>query len=287
MDKMARAKARRAYFRQRERDQGAHLVKALRGRYQKTFSKPQLEVRKLTRRARWRLNAHNPHSRTLWFTALARELSRQLEGDTHFIQMDRPIYFVTIIDDRQKIIPDRVAYKDWPEWMQREPEPTWRQMRSAYSKALSQCDCIGMLDVAMYVSAKQVFVYNTVYSVHAHALVWNSTEAALKKLFRNLPTPFRANIDYATPIDIKCINAADFLQMVWYVSKMPRKQYQLWRRDSDRLRQFKGNINGVNSVRLYALMADVTLDQLTFSHGEGRDVLARMGKRVARFRTTH
>ncbi len=287
MDRFARAKARRAYFRQRERDQGAHLVKALLGHYQKTFSKPQLEVRKLTRRARWALNAHNPHSRTLWFTALARELSRQLEGDPHFIQMDRPIYFVTIIDDKQTIFPDRSTFEHLPERMRPKPEPTWSQMRSAYSKALNQCDCIGMLDVAMYVSAKQVFVCNTVYNVHAHALVWNTTEAALKDLFRNLPTPFRALIEYATPIDIKCINPADFLQMVWYVSKMPRKQYQVyWKRDSNRQRQFRGKINGVNSVRLYALMVDLTLDQLTFAHGEGREVLARVRKRLRHFRNT-
>ena len=72
--------------------------------------------------------------------------------------------------------------------------------------------------------------------------------------------------------------------MIWYVCKTPYKQYQLWQRqESDSLQQKRRQINGVNSVRLYADLHDVTLDELTLAGGEGRPFLKALRQDVRRW----
>jgi hypothetical protein len=79
-----------------------------------------------------------------------------------------------------------------------------------------------------------------------------------------------------TPVpSIIRLKEGDLLQMAWYVSKMPRKQYQLWKRPTETLKQYKRDINGVNSVRLYAAMHGFSLEQLAVASGKGVHVLER------------
>ena len=52
-------------------------------------------------------------------------------------------------------------------------------------------------------------------------------------------------------------------------TKAPRKQYQLWRREKGSLKQYKRAINGVNSVRLFAAMQGITLEELTLAGAPG------------------
>jgi hypothetical protein len=58
---------------------------------------------------------------------------------------------------------------------------------------------------------------------------------------------------------------------------MPRHQYQIWQRiHGEGLQLKKTSINGINSVRLYLAMHDITLDQLVVSGGRGDRVLRKM-----------
>ena len=63
--------------------------------------------------------------------------------------------------------------------------------------------------------------------------------------------------------------------MTWYTAKTPRRQYQLYTRDSGTLKQYNYPINEVNAVRLYTEMNGLTLPELSFASGMGRSILRR------------
>ncbi|BAU92608.1 hypothetical protein MPPM_4003 [Methylorubrum populi] len=64
---------------------------------------------------------------------------------------------------------------------------------------------------------------------------------------------------------------------------MPRKQYQLWQRERGSLQQYKGQINGVNAVRLYAALRPLLLPHLTLAGGAGRSIRRRTLRAAARW----
>ena len=314
-------KSARAEFRKRERRQGRRLMRALMDSRQQFVADTWSKYSKLLRINRWMMNAHNHHSRAFWFTVMAQELARHLAGDPSLTRIDQPIYFVTIID-RQQVIDPAMNQDDQDEEISRrrtpprmhKPEdflsgpttwdrkrvrrqrprvsrwpaknPAWNSMLKVYAKCLAGFNCIGVLDAALYVSARRVLFCDRLISVHAHALVWNIIEAELMQRAELIRNDMQALVPYATSIDIKQIDPSDYLQMVWYVIKMPRKQYQVHQRTTCRVRQYRRPINGVNSVRLYDVMKDLTLNQLTFAQGTGKRVLARMEERLARRKPT-
>jgi hypothetical protein len=71
-----------------------------------------------------------------------------------------------------------------------------------------------------------------------------------------------APFPYASAVKWTRINPEDLFQMAWYVTEAPRSQYQVWKRAAERFKQLKRDLNGVNAVRVYKAMKDVTLDQL-------------------------
>jgi hypothetical protein len=94
-------------------------------------------------------------------------------------------------------------------------------------------------------------------------------------------------LPYAKAVDFRRIEDGDLLQMIWYMSKSPRKQIQLYRRPRS-LKQFKGAINGVNAVRLYSSMRNITLSDLAVASGRGVNLLTQVegdiGEWIARNR---
>ena len=251
----------------RELRQGAHLAKALVGRHQMSFTRPRRELRRLKLKKAVLLIAHNPHSRCLWFKSLVRHLGNVVEAKPPSYQLGSALYFVTIIDRNQTIDPDF-------EWNGEGKNPTWAQMKVAYSQHLFGFDYIGMLDSALFVSTQRVFNKPRLINVHLHALIWNTDEAALDAAATRLAVrQVRPLYSYAKTFDCRPVCSEDFLQVVWYMSKAPYKQYQLSTRDTGRIRQYRGPINLINSVRLYATMRNQTLDRLTLAGGRGYEVL--------------
>jgi hypothetical protein len=86
-------------------------------------------------------------------------------------------------------------------------------------------------------------------------------------------------LPYATAVEFERVRDGDLLQMLWYVCKTPYKQYQVWQGENS-LRQWKRDLNGVNSVRLYAELRNATLDQLTLAGGEGRAFLKALRRDI-------
>src|SRR3954454_2426826 len=141
-----------------------------------------------------------------------------------------------------------------------------------------------MIDVAYYTSVRRVLGRNIVLLPHVRCLVWGVRQRELDAVCRDIRSQIKPLLPYATAAQYKRVRDGDLLQMVWYVCKTPYKQYQLGQREkSDSLQQWDRQINGVNSVRLYADLHDVTLDQLTLVGGQGRSLLKALRQDVQRW----
>jgi hypothetical protein len=103
---------------------------------------------------------------------------------------------------------------------------------------------------------------------HTHSLVWGIKERKLAEHWQGMDWKMRPLFPYASAVRWTSINPAHLFQMAWYVTEAPRSQYQVWKRDTGS-KQAKRELNGMNSVRVYKAMKDVTLDQLTLAGGEG------------------
>jgi hypothetical protein len=139
-------------------------------------------------------------------------------------------------------------------------------------------NCLGMIDVACYVSSAQVLASRGAshsYLPHFHGLVWGISERELERRCAFIRLKMKTFFKYATSAKFRRVEPGDLGQVLWYVIKAPQKQYQLWRQQDNHIRQWKRKINGVNSVRIYAEMRDVTLDKLTVANGAGKKLLAR------------
>lgn len=177
-----------------------------------------------------------------------------------------PVFFVTLIDEAQIVYPAGCTrgYR---------PNPQIVDIRRHYRRALQGLDYLGMLDPAFYVSTQRVQGVPRFLLWHAHALVWNTSKAALDAWAERVRPTMSAYLPYASAVDCRSVRPRDLRQVIWYANKTPYKQYQLWRRDAGSLGQQKRNMNGINSVRLYAEMRDMTLPELALAGGAGQLLL--------------
>lgn len=253
-------------FAMREHEQATNLTKGLRGHHQREFKRPEREVRRLHRSRAGELGTHNPFARELWMREWGGGLCDEIGACGPRWKPDEPVYFLTLID-RQQIVRPRD-----PESFQR-PNPSFRAIRRSYARALRGFDYVGMLDPALYVSTQWVERVPRFVLWHLHALVWNTSTAALDRWAEGARWSMRPYLKGASSVDIAKVRNGDLHQVIWYTAKMPRKQYQLWTREKGSLQQYKRQINGVNAVRLYAQMSELTLPNLTLAGGFGRPIL--------------
>lgn len=157
----------------------------------------------------------------------------------------------------------------------RHPDPTFREIRRVYAAAMTGLDYIGLLDPALFVSTQHREGVPRFIQWHLHALVWNTSEPELNAWAERVRPTMDAYLPGASSVKISLIRPADFLQVIWYTTKMPRKQCQVWLRERGSLQQYKRQINGVNSVRLYAALRPLRLPHLTLSGGAGRPIRRR------------
>jgi hypothetical protein len=253
-----------------ERRQGRHLKKHLRGPRQKTFFRAVDGLPPLRGEAQGLLNARNEYARGRWFRAMAGNLCRELGAKPPRFIPPWPVYFLTVTDRRQIVYPGHDEEQGFK-------SPTVEQIRETYSQLLRRLDYIGMLEPALYVSAHRTHHVSRFIHYHVHALVWSIERRKLDEICKDIRANIGALLPYATAADYEPVTRATLLYVLNYATKMPRHQYQLWKRpQTTSYQQYKRNINGVNSVRLYGAMRDITLDQLVLSGGKGDRILKRM-----------
>jgi hypothetical protein len=145
-----------------------------------------------------------------------------------------------------------------------------------------------MLDPALFVSAQRTHEVPRFICYHVHALLWGLSQEELDEFLERTRGKIKALLPYATSVDARPIRAGTLLRVISYVAKMPRHQYQLAPRPNTiSLKQYKRNVNGVNSVRLYGAMKDCTLDGLVLSGGAGNRVLKHMLRDLHDWRLEH
>lgn len=250
----------------REHAQASRLIGGLRGYHQQIYLKPERQVRRLGRRQASELGAQNPYAREFWMRSLGAELCREVGARAPDWAPEVPVFFVTLIDEAQIVYPAGCTrgYR---------PNPQIVDIRRHYRRALQGLDYLGMLDPALYVSTQRVQGVPRFLLWHAHVLVWNTSKRALDDWAASVRPKMSAYLPYASAVDCQQIRPPDLRQIIWYTGKTPYKQYQVWRRDAGSLGQQKRNINGINSVRLYAELRDITLPELTLAGGLGQPLL--------------
>jgi hypothetical protein len=270
-------------FLKRKFDQDKHLQSAIKGHHQRFFLHPSTEVKRLRRAHRWFLGAFNGHARALWFRSVAARLCKHLGARPKDWIPYQPVYFLTLIDaDLARHGSDSGLREDLREASAGKTSISRAVKR--FSSVLGDLNCFGMIDVSCYVSSGTVLGQQEThtYLPHFHGIVWGISEEDLERkcgcIRKNMKTFFK----YATSGHFKLVKPGDLLQVIWYMCKTPRKQYQLWKRMDERIRQYKRAINGVNAVRLYSETRNVTLDQLTVVTGEGTKLLAAVMKELRR-----
>lgn len=263
-------------FAVREHDQALRLIMALRGSHQREYSRPAREVHRLREGHAHRLYAHNAFARERWMRALGGQLCAALGARPPWYRPVQPVWFVTLVDRRQIVRgPDTTRFP--------RPDPTFREIRRTYAAAMTGLDYVGLLDPALFVSTQHQEGVPRFIHWHLHTLVWNISRTELDAWADGVRATMDAYLPGASSVDIERVRPADLLQVLWYTAKMPRKQYQLWQRERGSLQQYKGQINGVNAVRLYAALRPLRLPHLTLAGGAGRPIRRRTLRAAARW----
>jgi hypothetical protein len=195
-------------------------------------------------------------------------LASHLGAEPPDFRLPVPLYFLTLIDKRHIVNPDPEYSEFWESY-------SLRKIRTAYGNALRGLNHLSMLDVALYVSTQRTHGVDRFLHFHTHSLVWGIKQSKLDELCTSISWGMRPLFAYMRGAKFSLVNAQDLFQMTWYVTKAPRSQYQFWFRDTERSKQMDRPLNGVNSVRVYKAMKDVTLDQLALAGGEGVRLLDR------------
>lgn len=254
-------------FIERERAQGRHLRQALLARrYEpRLFRMPQAEVGNLGQVVGRSLFAPNPEARVRWLRTFASTVCKHLRAKAPGRRPKKPVYMLTLISDRG-LQSERSA-------------PSPRELRHEYQRHLLGLNYAGMIEPALYVRLPHGEHYPRGVLWHMHALVWGISEEDLEERCRRLRRSYRTLIPRATPAQYDLVRPGDLLQVIWYINKAPRTQYEITKaRDSlvGRLRQYTHPMNGVNSVRLYKHMSDLYLHNLAVSGGDGKALMKQI-----------
>jgi hypothetical protein len=285
-------------FSERERNQAEHLRKGLLGRHQDIYEHPRLEVRRLSYGRRLEMTAPNPYARIRWMRTLGGYFCEAVGATAPDYMPQVPVYHFTVLDKRQCVSVCKPPDLDLDEYEEERwarlqegrrppprptPEPLIWQVREAYEEIIGPLqDCVGMIEPALYVYSAQELGWPYVAHYHAHVLAWGESERRMKRVAQEIGHPTQSILPYGRGVVFRRVCDHDLLQMIWYVTKSPRKQHQLLRREHS-LKQFKGAINGVNSVRLYSSMRDIELPDLAVASGRGRRILRQTEEGMSRW----
>jgi hypothetical protein len=239
-----------------------------------------------------RLAPHNSCARIWWFRTLGGHVCNHLGAtEPDWVTKDR-VWWVTLVDrdhlydpDAWEEVDEDDEHADPPKPL---PKPEATDLAKHYRRLMQVVDD-AVLSLPNFLSGDVERRLDHTDKVQPfHALVWGVGEERLKEHCKRLRKKVRAVLPYATSADYRQVNEGDLLQMLWYMTKAPRKQYQLYRRpETGTLAQFKRDINGVNSVLLHREMAHMTLDQLTLAGGEGKKLLKRTMRDTKRWRESN
>lgn len=219
---------------------------------------------RLTRRGWSEMDAFNARARSHWFRLIAGELCRRVgAGAPDFVPSSK-LCFVTLADaaccDHHFVDPEDIRY-------------IVERVRRRYAQALRGLDYIGMIDAALYVSARRALGATKVICFHVHVVAWGCKPGSVRKRCERLNNRLTPPLFEAKVAQCKGIRDGDLLKVLSYAMKTPFQQYQAWRpRDGSGWRQRKRQLNGTNARYLFEQLDGIDLPKLTIAGGEGIEI---------------
>lgn len=237
-----------------------------RSNYQKLDSWTRQQIESRNKVHMW---ANNFDSRVQFVETLVEHMTPVLAG----IDSGIPIYFVTFV-----LRDFAVPY---------DPEVGFDvDMVSAFAKkALRGFHSIGMVEAALYTDLPQKLgMPKRTISWHTHSIVWGADAAKLQRRLDKIRASYTCLIDGFTSAHCKEITNERALELLYYISKAPMKEYRIshkrpnmdWSPGDDELglgvQQWKRDLRTGDRVRMCKVFADIYLDDLLFGTGEGREI---------------
>jgi hypothetical protein len=218
-----------------------------------------------------KLPAQNAFARANIRRALGSELFDVLGADAPVFIANQEVYFLTVIDGGM------VTHPGLPdELMIPRRAPSIVEIKSNYVRLLGDLNYVGMIEPALYVSTQEHFGVPRLVNYHVHCLVWGISFFELDRICREINRQISSLIPHAPAAEFKSINPQTLRNMLWYITKMPYEQHQLWvRPTTNRYRQEARGLNRINALRLCREMANYTLDDLAIGGGAGEGIVAR------------
>ena len=122
-----------------------------------------------------------------------------------------------------------------------------------------------------------------VVSWHGHFLVWDISRKQLNRHLERIKPRFTPIMPGLCAVHNKAIPPEQFGYKLWYIIKSPREEYSIGRRlKSDkrtgaaRFKQNSRTIRPGHRVKLFNLMREIYLAQLSMAGGEGRKLLQQI-----------
>lgn len=238
----------------------------------KTVSK--YEQQFIEPRYAYTLLAMNPHARIRWAQVVCKELADFFDLTPDRPYPDHPIFFVTLVDLDCMTADDATDI---------DIETFKRILR----RGLRGLSYLGMVDVALYVNASQQAEYSGTRgaSWHLHALVWGCARSEIKERIKRLNESgrYRAIVNGLPGADWDQIKETDLGTVLGYMLESPCNEYRIGKykneettEDGEVICRFKSNkarARPRSLIKLFHLLKDLYVDQLTVAGGEGAHVL--------------
>lgn len=195
-----------------------------------------------------------------------------------------PVFLVTLVDN--SMITNSLAQ-----------ELDTKKMKDSLGARLRGLNYIGMIEPAFYNTLydKNGNPVRNMVSWHGHFLVWGIKRRFLRRHIKRLNTHLRAIMPQYKAAHWKEIEGNQFGHKLWYINKMPCKEYSVGKRrkpdEKTRKPRYKHNSRKIRpgtAVKLFHLMKPLYLDELALAGGEGKAILHEIKtKALAPYRERH
>jgi len=185
---------------------------------------------------------------------------------------DEPVFLVTIAD-KSHLTTD-------------EPQQIYlSRIKRKLGGGLKGLSYIGMIEPGYYnvIYDESGEKRKNVVSWHGHFLVWGISRKDLQRHLKTIKARFAPIMPSLCAVHQKAIEPGQFGYKLWYILKSPCKEYSIGKhRTPDErtgLARFKQNSRQIRPgirVKLFNLMRDLYLDQLSMAGEEGRELLTRI-----------
>jgi hypothetical protein len=218
------------------------------------------------------LPAVNSKARIKWGTVSIQEIFNffGIADDEH--GPHDPIFLVTIADKNH-------VTTDQPQQIR------LNRIKRKIGAGLMGLSYIGMIEPGYYnvIYDELGNKRKNVVSWHGHFLVWGATKKQPAKHLKAINPNFTPIMPDLCAVHKKRIPPDQFGYKLWYILKLPRKEYSIGqRRECDKKTgavKFKQNSRKIRPgtrVKLFHLLREMYLDQLAMAGGEGRELLRRI-----------